>query len=149
MTSASRRLHADVPGLIELLGGKDGFVHKLDTLFSMTSDFKVGGYGQVIHEMTESKMAGTGQYAHINEPVHHVIYLYNYAGQPWKAQRWVREIMDRFYRPGPDGWLAGGRGHRPDVGLVHFQRDGFLSGESGPACLRAGEPFVRSRGNSS
>jgi predicted alpha-1,2-mannosidase len=96
----------DVPGLIELLGGKDGFIHRLDTLFSMTSDFKVGGYGQVIHEMTESKMAGTGQYAHINEPVHHVIYLYNYAGQPWKAQKWVREIMDRFYRPGPDGWLG-------------------------------------------
>jgi predicted alpha-1,2-mannosidase len=96
----------DVPGLISLLGGRDAFVKKLDTLFSMTSDFKVGGYGKVIHEMTEAKMAGTGQYAHINEPVHHVIYLYDYAGEPWKAQRWARTIMDRFYRPGPDGWLG-------------------------------------------
>jgi predicted alpha-1,2-mannosidase len=56
--------------------------------------------------MTEAKMANTGQYAHINEPCHHVIYLYNYAGQPWKAQQHARDIMDRFYRPGPDGWLG-------------------------------------------
>ncbi len=96
----------DVPGLIGLMGGREAFLKKLDTLFSMTSDYRVGGYGKVIHEMTEAKMAGTGQYAHINEPVHHVIYLYDYAGQPWKAQRWAREIMDRFYRPGPDGWLG-------------------------------------------
>jgi predicted alpha-1,2-mannosidase len=96
----------DVPGLIGLLGGREAFLRKLDTLFSMTSEFKVGGYGKVIHEMTEARLAGTGQYAHINEPVHHVIYLYDYAGQPWKAQRWARAIMDRFYRPGPDGWLG-------------------------------------------
>lgn len=96
----------DVPGLMALLDGREAFLKKLDTLFSMTSDFKVGGYGKVIHEMTEAKMAGTGQYAHINEPVHHVIYLYDYAGQPWKAQQWARAIMDRFYRPGPDGWLG-------------------------------------------
>jgi predicted alpha-1,2-mannosidase len=96
----------DVPGLIGLLGGREAFLKKLDTLFIMTSEYKVGGYGKVIHEMTEAKMAGTGQYAHINEPVHHVIYLYDYAGQPWKTQRWAHEIMDRFYRPGPDGWLG-------------------------------------------
>jgi predicted alpha-1,2-mannosidase len=96
----------DVPGLMKLLGGRDAFIQKLDELFSMTGDFHVGGYGKVIHEMTEAKMAGTGQYAHINEPVHHVIYLYNYAGQPWKAQKWARNIMDRFYNPGPDGWLG-------------------------------------------
>jgi predicted alpha-1,2-mannosidase len=96
----------DVSGLITLLGGKDAFLARLDTLFSMTSDYKVGGYGHVIHEMTEAKLAGTGQYAHINEPVHHVIYLYNYAGQPWKAQKWTHAIMDKFYLPGPDGWLG-------------------------------------------
>ena len=96
----------DVAGLMTLLGGKDAFSARLDTLFSMTGDYKVGGYGQVIHEMTEAKLANTGQYAHINEPVHHVIYLYDYAGQPWKAQKWARAIMDRFYLPGPDGWLG-------------------------------------------
>jgi predicted alpha-1,2-mannosidase len=96
----------DVAGLMTLLGGRDAFTSRLDTLFSMTSDYKVGGYGHVIHEMTEVKLAGTGQYAHINEPVHHVIYLYDYAGQPWKAQQWAHAIMDRFYLPGPAGWLG-------------------------------------------
>jgi predicted alpha-1,2-mannosidase len=96
----------DVAGLMELMGGREAFLKKLDELFSTTNDFKVGGYRQVIHEMTEAKMANTGQYAHINEPCHHVIYLYNYAGQPWKAQRWARHIMDHFYLPGPAGWLG-------------------------------------------
>jgi predicted alpha-1,2-mannosidase len=96
----------DVAGLTALLGGTDAFRARLDTLFSMTGDYKVGGYGKVIHEMTEAKLAGTGQYAHINEPVHHVIYLYDYAGQPWKAQQWTHTIMDKFYLPGPDGWLG-------------------------------------------
>ena len=96
----------DVPGLIQLLGGREALIRRLDELFSMTSDYKVGGYGHVIHEMAETKLENMGQYAHINEPVHHVIYLYDYAGQPWKAQRWVHEVMSRLYKPGPDGWLG-------------------------------------------
>ncbi len=96
----------DVPGLMQLMGGRDAFIKKLDELFSTTNEFKVGGYKQVIHEMTEAKMANTGQYAHINEPCHHVIYLYNYANQPWKTQKWVRHIVDNFYLPGPAGWLG-------------------------------------------
>jgi predicted alpha-1,2-mannosidase len=95
-----------VPGLIQLLGGRDAFIKKLDTFFTMTSDYRVGGYKQVIHEMTEAKLGNMGQYAHINEPVHHVIYMYDYVGQPWKAQKWVHEVMDRLYKPGPDGWLG-------------------------------------------
>ena len=96
----------DIPGLMQLLGGRDAFIKKLDTLFSTTTDFHVGGYKEVIHEMTEAKLGNMGQYAHINEPVHHVIYLYDYAGQPWKAQKWVHEVMDRLYKPGPNGWLG-------------------------------------------
>jgi predicted alpha-1,2-mannosidase len=96
----------DVPGLMELMGGREAFIRKLDSLFSTTADFKVGGYGSVIHEMTEAKMAGTGQYAHINEPVHHVIYMYDYAGEPWKTQQWVHKVEDELYRPGPAGWLG-------------------------------------------
>ena len=96
----------DPPGLIELMGGRDAFIKKLDTLFTMTSDYKVGGYKSVIHEMTEAKLGNMGQYAHINEPVHHVIYLYDYAGQPWKAQKWAHQVMDRLYKPGPAGWLG-------------------------------------------
>jgi predicted alpha-1,2-mannosidase len=96
----------DVPGLMQLMGGREAFIRKLDELFSTSNEFHVGGYRQVIHEMTEAKMANTGQYAHINEPCHHVIYLYNYAQQPWKAQKWARDIMDRMYKPGPGGWLG-------------------------------------------
>ncbi|WP_321476440.1 GH92 family glycosyl hydrolase [uncultured Paludibaculum sp.] len=96
----------DIPGLIELMGGRDAFIKKLDTLFSTTTDFKVGGYKQVIHEMTEAKLGDMGQYAHINEPVHHVIYLYDYVGQPWKAQKWASLVMERNYKPGPAGWLG-------------------------------------------
>ncbi len=96
----------DVPGLMQLMGGRDAFLHKLDSLFTATTSFRVGGYGQVIHEMTEAKLEDMGQYAHINEPVHHVVYLYDYAGQPWKAQRWVHTIEDRLYKPGPAGWLG-------------------------------------------
>ena len=96
----------DVPGLIQLMGGRDSFIRKLDELFTTTTDFHVGGYKQVIHEMTEAKLGDMGQYAHINEPVHHVIYLYDYVGQPWKAQKWAHEVMNRNYRPGPDGWLG-------------------------------------------
>lgn len=96
----------DVPGLMKLMGGRDAFIAKLDELFSTTTDFKVGGYKQVIHEMTEAKLGGMGQYAHVNEPVHHVIYLYNYVNQPWKAQKWAHEVMVRNYKPGPAGWLG-------------------------------------------
>ena len=96
----------NIPGLMELMGGKAAFIRKLDSLFTETTAFKVGGYGQVIHEMTEAKMEDMGQYAHINEPVHHVAYLYDYAGQPWKTQRLVRTIEDRLYKPGPAGWLG-------------------------------------------
>jgi predicted alpha-1,2-mannosidase len=96
----------DIPGLMQLLGGRDAFINKLDELFSTTTDFHIGGYKELIHEMTEAKLGNMGQYAHINEPVHHVIYLYDYAGQPWKAQKWVHEVMDRLYKPGPSGWLG-------------------------------------------
>lgn len=99
-------VQGDVPGLIRLLGGQQGFLQKLDGLFTATTDFKLGGYGSVIHEMTEAKLEDMGQYAHINEPVHHVIYLYDYAGQPWKTQKWVHEVEDRLYKPGPAGWLG-------------------------------------------
>ena len=96
----------DVGGLIGLLGGRESFTRKLDTFFSTTSDFKVGGYKSVIHEMTEAKLENMGQYAHVNEPVHHVIYLYDYIGQPWKAQKLIREVEAKLYQPGPGGWLG-------------------------------------------
>ena len=80
----------DVNGLIGLLGGKENFVKKLDAVFSEPNTVNVGTYKRKIHEMTEMEVAQTGQYAHGNQPIQHMIYLYNYAGAPWKAQVGVK-----------------------------------------------------------
>jgi predicted alpha-1,2-mannosidase len=93
----------DVPGLIKLLGGDDAFVRKLDGLFNAGSEVKPGTYHGMIHEMNEMVAQNLGQYAHGNEPVHHVIYLYDYAGQPWKTQIRVRQVMNLLYQSTPDG----------------------------------------------
>ena len=93
----------DVPGLIQLMGGDTAFAKKLDTMFGMGSDVKVGTYHFMIHEMNEMVAQNLGQYAHGNEPVHHVIYLYDYAGQPWKTQARIREVMSLLYQSTPDG----------------------------------------------
>jgi len=96
----------DIPGLVELFGGKEPFVKKLDRLFDHPPEYKVGSYRRVIHEMREMEAGGMGQYAHGNEPVHHVPYLYNYAGQPWKGQEKARRVMEKLYGAGPDGLLG-------------------------------------------
>lgn len=86
----------DVEGLMELMGGPDVFTNKLDSLFFLESHEQNTGF-------TEDVTGLIGQYAHGNEPSHHVAYLYNYAGQSWKTQHIIREIFDRFYLPKPDG----------------------------------------------
>lgn len=60
----------------------------------------------MIHEIREMQIMNMGQYAHGNQPIQHLIYLYNYAGQPWKTQYWVREAMERLYQPTPDGYCG-------------------------------------------
>ncbi len=88
----------DVTGLMELYGGKANFTRKLDELF--TTDQKLTGREQ-------PDITGLiGQYAHGNEPSHHITYLYNYAGEPWKTQKLVRRILDEFYKPVPDGLIG-------------------------------------------
>ncbi len=96
----------DVPGLAKLMGGDEAFARKLDTVFATPGDFKAGTYGNPIHEMTEMAAADMGQYAHGNEPVHHMIYIYDYAGQPWKAQSKLRQVMTLLYAPTPDGYCG-------------------------------------------
>ncbi|PPK84541.1 putative alpha-1,2-mannosidase [Neolewinella xylanilytica] len=96
----------DVQGLIDLMGGEEAFTTKLDSVFSLPPVFDDSYYGQVIHEIREMQIADMGQYAHGNQPIQHMIYLYNYAGQPWKTQHWVRETMNRMYHPGPDGYAG-------------------------------------------
>lgn len=96
----------DIQGLINLMGGDKNFIDKLDQVFTTPSEFKVGTYGRVIHEMTEMVLANKGQYAHGNQPIQHMPYLYNYTSQPWKTQKWVREIMDDLYKPTPNGYCG-------------------------------------------
>lgn len=96
----------DPQGLIDLMGGKDMFITMLDSVFSVPPVFDESYYGQVIHEIREMTIMNMGNYAHGNQPIQHMIYLYNYAGQPWKAQYWLRQVMDRMYTPGPDGYCG-------------------------------------------
>ncbi len=94
----------DVQGLIDLTGGDAAFVAKIDSVFSLPNTVNVGGYHQMIHEMTEMVNAGLGQYAHGNQPIQHMIYLYNYAGAPWKTQQHIRQVMDKLYNSGVNGY---------------------------------------------
>lgn len=94
----------DVQGLIDLFGSREAFCEKMDSVFSQPNTVKPGWYGYKIHEMTEMELANMGQYAHGNQPIQHMPYLYCYAGQPWKTQYWVRQIMDRLYSSTPDGF---------------------------------------------
>jgi len=96
----------DIQGLIDLMGGKKEFVGMLDTVFVVPPIFDDSYYGQVIHEIREMQIMNMGNYAHGNQPIQHMIYLYNYAGQPWKAQKWAREVMNRMYLPTPDGYCG-------------------------------------------
>ncbi|TKC03678.1 GH92 family glycosyl hydrolase [Pedobacter frigoris] len=94
----------DPKGLIELMHGEQNFTAKLDSVFSVPNKVKVGTYGGLIHEMTEMVMANMGQYAHGNQPIQHMIYLYNYAGQPWKSQYRAREVMYKLYDATENGY---------------------------------------------
>ncbi len=96
----------DPQGLIDLMGGKKEFVQMLDSVFIMPPIFDDSYYGGVIHEIREMQIMNMGQYAHGNQPIQHMIYLYNYAGEPWKAQYWAREVMDKLYTPNPDGYCG-------------------------------------------
>ncbi|MCF1714205.1 GH92 family glycosyl hydrolase [Flavihumibacter sp. RY-1] len=96
----------DIQGLINLMGGANTFVNMLDSVFVMPPLFDDSYYGFPIHEIREMQIMNMGQYAHGNQPIQHMPYLYNYAGQPWKTQYWVREVMNRMYKPTPDGYCG-------------------------------------------
>ncbi|WP_209562522.1 GH92 family glycosyl hydrolase [Flavobacterium sp. 1355] len=96
----------DIQGLINLMGGEKAFTAKLDAVFTTPPVFDDTYYGSVIHEIREMQIMNMGQYAHGNQPIQHMIYLYNYAGEPWKTQYWSREVMNRLYKPTPDGYCG-------------------------------------------
>ena len=96
----------DINGLMNLMGGKKRFAAKLDSVFTLPPIFDDSYYGGVIHEIREMQIADMGQYAHGNQPIQHMIYLYDYADQPWKTQYWVRETMNKLYKATPDGYCG-------------------------------------------
>ena len=96
----------DVQGLIDLMGGKDYFTAKLDSVFEVPPVFDYSYYGQVIHEIREMQVMNMGNYAHGNQPIQHMIYLYNYAGQPWKTQYHIRNVLSKLYTYLPDGYCG-------------------------------------------
>ena len=96
----------DIQGLIDLFGGNKNFIAKLDEVFAMPPDFDASYYGQVIHEIREMQIANMGNYAHGNQPIQHMIYLYNYANAPYKTQKRIREVLTKLYAATPDGYCG-------------------------------------------
>lgn len=96
----------DIEGLVRLMGGRENFISMLDSVFQVPPVFDASYYGQVIHEIREMQITNMGNYAHGNQPIQHMIYLYNYAGQPWKTQFRVREVLDKLYNYTPDGYCG-------------------------------------------
>lgn len=96
----------DPQGLIDLMGGKDCFNQMMDSVFNVPPLFDESYYGAVIHEIREMQIMNMGNYAHGNQPIQHMIYLYNYSGEPWKTQYWTREVMDKLYTANPDGYCG-------------------------------------------
>ena len=88
------------------MGGKKQFSTMLDSVFIVPPVFDDSYYGFPIHEIREMQIMNMGNYAHGNQPIQHMIYLYNYAGEPWKTQYWLREVMNRLYTPNPDGYCG-------------------------------------------
>jgi predicted alpha-1,2-mannosidase len=123
----------DVQGLINLMGGKKQFVTKLDSVFTLPPIFDDSYYHFVIHEIREMQIAGMGQYAHGNQPIQHMIYLYNYAGEPWKTQYWARETMNKLYKATPDGYCGDEDNGQTSAWYV-FSAMGFY-----PVCPASGQ----------
>jgi predicted alpha-1,2-mannosidase len=96
----------DIAGLKQLMGGDKMFVEMLDSVFNMPPVYDESYYKGVIHEIREMQITNMGQYAHGNQPIQHMIYLYNYTSQPWKSQYWLREVMNKLYKPTPDGYCG-------------------------------------------
>ena len=92
----------DPQGLVNLMGGRDNFIHMMDSTFIVPPVAKES----MIHEEREMQVMNMGQYAHGNQPIQHMIYLYNYVAQPWKAQYWLRQVMDKLYSANPDGYCG-------------------------------------------
>lgn len=96
----------DIEGLANLMGGKENFIKQLDGVFAMPPDFDDSYYGITIHEIREMQIVNMGNYAHGNQPIQHMIYLYNHAGVPFKTQEKIRNVLTTLYSATPDGYCG-------------------------------------------
>lgn len=132
----------DVQGLIDLMGGKVKFIEKMDSVFVAPPTFDYSYYKKQIHEITEMLIMNMGQYAHGNQPIQHMPYLYNYAGEPWKTQYHVREIMNKLYTPAPDG-LCGDEDNGQTSAWYVFSAMGMYSVAPGTNQYVLGAPLFK------
>lgn len=123
----------DPNGLINLMGGREMFNRMMDSVFVVPPIFDDSYYGQVIHEIREMQVMDMGNYAHGNQPIQHMPYLYDWSGQPWKAQWHIRDIMDRLYNANPDGYCGDEDNGQTSAWFV-FSALGFY-----PVCPGSGE----------
>lgn len=126
----------DPAGLISLMGGDEGFAGMMDSVFDIPPHFDDSYYGATIHEIREMQVMNMGNYAHGNQPIQHMIYLYDWCGQPWKAQARVREVMDKFYTAAPDGYCGDEDNGQTSAWYV-FSALGFY-----PVCPASGQYAV-------
>lgn len=132
----------DPDGLAELMGGKKQFVAMLDSVFSVPPLYDDSYYGFPIHEIREMTVMNMGNYAHGNQPVQHMIYLYDWAGEPWKAQYWVRRVMDAMYSPTPDGYCGDEDNGQTSAWYV-FSALGFYPVAPGAGEYAVGSPLFQ------
>lgn len=133
----------DPEGLILLMGGKEKFNQMLDSVFLLPPVFDNSYYGFTIHEIREMQVMNMGNYAHGNQPIQHAIYLYDYSGQPWKCQYWVRQVMDRLYTPTPDGYCGDEDNGQTSAWYV-FSAMGFYPVCPGSGQYALGTPYFKS-----
>ncbi len=132
----------DPQGLANDFGGTVKMRARLDEMFTAAPTFNDSYYGQQIHEITEMLVADMGQYAHGNQPVQHAIYLYDWLGQPWKAQKHVREVMDKLYSSAPDG-LCGDEDNGQTSAWYVFSALGFYPVTPGTGEYALGSPLFK------
>lgn len=132
----------DPKGLMKLMGGRERFVSMLDSVFSVPPLFDDSYYGFPIHEIREMTVMNMGNYAHGNQPIQHMIYLYDWAGEPWKTQYWVREVMDRMYTPTPDGYCGDEDNGQTSAWYV-FSALGFYPVAPGSGQYAIGSPLFK------
>jgi predicted alpha-1,2-mannosidase len=138
----------DPLGIASLHGGTGALARMLDAMLAAPVDFMTGSFGTTIHEMVEARDVGMGQYAHPNEPVHHMLYMYDYLGEPSKTQRWVRTVLDPNKHLYGDG-LSDGRGYLGDEdngqmsAWYVFSALGFYPAAPGQAEYAIGSPLYR------